>query len=317
MQQKFITSWYLVLFFLSETPFFSTRVGKRMLLLLKRIRWTSKRAIAYGNLRTPVGFFSPYRKYQRWQLCRINKKLAASAHGALTLDSIGRAFILKKLERYAVRVSMRGGKLITLRAIAEHDDQYFMFCKRTINLDKKLARHDYLVIGEHFKGSDNLARLLENSNAFYKQVGVKRIELTAGLSMGGSFWPKLGFVPQQSEWSKLRKHVEKNLRKMPEALARKFYEKQGIELRDAVASIFDSGDSLNIDALRELSVGNSIDDKIGIKLLMGSRWKGFLMLDDVARAGMFFDYIEARKLDADKKRALSQNGQQPHAIAQP
>src|SRR5205814_9047170 len=135
-------------------------------------------------------------------------------------------------------------------------------------------------------------RLLCNAVCWYKGLDepkIDRIHITAGLSAGGSVWPKFGFRPvDEEEWIKIHKRIRLNMKKIPSEARKQFQQQTQRDLSVRVESILENPDPSKIwdisdfdyaEKTRNIRIpvsSNSEGHRLGTFLLRGTRWKGVL-----------------------------------------
>jgi len=155
--------------------------------------------------------------------------------------------------------------------------------RRLINVFNGSAYHDYLLtddISEEVRRRLKIsARLLRAAIDFYREVGVSRITMTAGLSDGGRVWPRYGFRPvDTANWRQCGPRIRANLARLPHSVQSHW--------RNYVVTRIASPDPKSIWSIRD------IDEEVphpcrphelrqlGELLLERTRWQGELDLAD-------------------------------------
>ncbi|MEH6437429.1 hypothetical protein [Massilia sp. DD77] len=310
MTERLFTSWHLLLFYWREFWLFRSPATRWSLALLFLLPWISLRRVDYGRMHAPHGLFSGYRTRQQARFAG----LIQSGHlpAAMSPDELAAAFA-PAAAPCAARIHVAADGRLSCKVVAKRGRRHLYYCHRTLDLDRKVARHDYLVIHPRYRGGDDLKTILSASLSLYDQVGLHTIELTAGLSVGGSFWPKLGFVPDAADWPAVIATVKRNYAALAPDEIEAFDRQHGKAnaLHDLVEQLCDPERPLNIRQLRELRLpaaavaptpvkrwfGLPMKPRkplqLGIRLLSGSRWHGSLDLLDTSSRQRLERYITA------------------------
>ncbi|MBQ5947759.1 hypothetical protein [Massilia sp. ST3] len=311
MTEKLFTSWHLLLFYWREFWLFRSPATRWFLALLFLLPWVSLRRVGYGHMHAPHGLFSRYRARQQARFAGLIQ--AGHLPAAMSPNGLAAAFA-PAADPCAARIHVAADGRLSCKVVAKRGRRHLYYCHRTLDLGRKVARHDYLVIHPRYRGGLDLKHILAASLSLYDQVGLQAIELTAGLSIGGSFWPKLGFVPDAADWPAVIATVKRNYATLPpdeiEAFDR-LHDKANA-LHDLVEQLCDPQRPLNIRQIREIRLPKravvtapakrrfGLPAKpppeplsLGIRLLSGARWHGSLDLLDTPSRQRLERYLKA------------------------
>lgn len=158
------------------------------------------------------------------------------------------------------------------------------YASREVDLRALEAHHGFITVTRGLKGKGVASQVLANAMTLYRQLGIRRILLTAGLTGGGSFWPIYGFHPANSaEWLQVKRTIRANLKTLA-AAAKKAYPGGETILMDHVGDILADTNPDAIWNVVDLDPGGAarkagrLPHGLGAWLLQGSRWKGILDL---------------------------------------
>jgi len=113
--------------------------------------------------------------------------------------------------------------------------------------------------------------------ALAKDMGLKKLELYAGLDVGGYAWAKYGFVPDLKSWEALKRDIAARYKAVDYGTTLSAVEQK------AYAVIMASEDPKNIFLLADIGFGKD--------LLLGQGWQGVLDLADTESVTRFLSYI--------------------------
>lgn len=152
--------------------------------------------------------------------------------------------------------------------------------------DGPVVEHAYFSLSPEFQDAGLARTILSNSVKLYQKLGIDRVTLQAGLSVGGYAWAKYGFKPDSEEsWDQLRDEVRWSLDQLelPRCTQR------------AVERLLRSDDPKSVWALSDLGIMvkdlNGEQTKLGKALLMGTGWYGELDLKDEESMNRFHQYV--------------------------
>jgi hypothetical protein len=97
-----------------------------------------------------------------------------------------------------------------------------------------------LVVNPDLQHSGLSAQLLANAIPGYRGLKIQCIQLDAGLSAGGSVWPKFGFQPvTEKEWRSIHPRIRKNLAKLDAGVTTYYQQNYGKDLAQVIDSLLD------------------------------------------------------------------------------
>ena len=86
---------------------------------------------------------------------------------------------------------------------------------RDINLAKKEAYSALFEVSDVAQKRGIAKRLLAGNVEFYEKMGIDKVKVTAGLTVGGYAWAKYGYVPDQQSWDDLRFGIKSRMDRAP------------------------------------------------------------------------------------------------------
>lgn len=177
-----------------------------------------------------------------------------------------------------------------------------VYARRHFKLTEFEAVHAYLAFTEELRGNGFGVAYFDNALPLYRDLGVRRIYLTAGLSVGGAIWGKFGFKPSDSiQWTKVKRTVRQNLRKLPDearAVYQKTYQRK---LDEVVETILRQDDPTalwllqDMDPMKALRGLAGMDHGLSGALLRYCRWKGILDLEDPSAYNRLREYLDSKR----------------------
>ena len=82
---------------------------------------------------------------------------------------------------------------------------------RTIDFENNKASSDYFKLNSRETGHNVGKKLLAANVAYYKKLGLEKVEVHANIDVGGYAWAKYGYVPTESSWSDLQSSLTEKL----------------------------------------------------------------------------------------------------------
>lgn len=136
-----------------------------------------------------------------------------------------------------------------------------------------IAEHEYYVVPDKVQGKGYAKKINKSLVSQYKNIGIDRVILDAGSSVGGYAWAQQGFYAKNgSEAYRAIKLGRKNPHyKEAEAMLDRFYEKHSYDTPFPMHKIS--------------------SQSYGKDLLLGGKWKGFLDLHDKSQMERFNKYV--------------------------
>lgn len=179
----------------------------------------------------------------------------------------------------AIRVEATPHRELHYCLIYRQDDGGGIFAKRIIRGDIREAYHD-MVFADPAPGGLS-GELLFHAMRFYLQAGVRKVRLSAGFNISGLLWPKFGFHPESSGmWQLIHQKIRNNLQTLPLDIQSAIHDEVELVLADP-----DPRAIWGISELRNWSVQmGEYSYSAGDLLLLRTRWKGILDVDDPSAA---------------------------------
>lgn len=203
----------------------------------------------------------------------------------------------------ALRMHLVSARELTFVMLMTRDTAPLAYASRNVDLDRAVAHHCYLAVARGQTGAGVGAQVLANAIAFYPSVGVTRIELLAGLTAGGSVWPKFGFRPiDAKQWARVQRTIAVNAARLPPAV-RDAYAGGRAAFDLALRAVLDDPRPDAIRMVHRLDNGQvaanagGLPRTVGDWLLQGSRWRGVLDLLDAQSERIAREYIGRRIKD--------------------
>lgn len=167
--------------------------------------------------------------------------------------------------------------------------------ERRVNGDN--AHHGLLRLDKARRGAGIAKDVLRESFRLYREIGVKTVDLTANIDVGGYAWAKYGFVPLDYEWNILSGKLLREFRDAVSSASKRTiltgrapaYAALTPREIAAVEKLLQSDDPRSIWALSDFVAKSGV--KVGKELLLGSYWDGILALDDPMAVRRFEEYI--------------------------
>lgn len=173
----------------------------------------------------------------------------------------------------AIRVWLAEHSAVFHLALLEYDSPV-AYAKRRIV--RNMVEHTLFNVVKQYQGQGVGRRLLANSLATYRQLGINRITLTTGLSSGSQVWPAFGFCPRsEEEWRNLVPAIRDKMLKSDNNMSALDRER----VLDALAE----SDPRAIWRVRDTNPA----------LLAGLKWEAVLDLDDPLSLRRVHSYVYA------------------------
>lgn len=206
-------------------------------------------------------------------------------------------------EPNALRVHVISEHELSFVLLMMRDGAPLAYATRDVDFRRHHVKHDFFVVARGLKGDGVGAQVIADALALYPRLGILEIGLVAGLTAGGSVWPRFGFRPVDAdEWSNVKRTVRRNARTLPQA-AWHAYVGGPPALDQALRRILadERPDAIwmlhKLDHGRQAAQAANLPHSVGDWLLQGSRWRGILELNDPLARSMARTYIQ-RKIDA-------------------
>ncbi len=161
---------------------------------------------------------------------------------------------------------------------------------RSISSDTGVAHHGYLGLNDEVQNAGLVKQLMRSNVDYYRQRGLSRVEVNAGLDRGGYAWARYGFVPTQESWDALRpmlrgKITDPSLNLTPAQ-------------QQKLLGILENPDPHTIWDIADIRTPMTIDGEtlpLGNRLLSGKYWKGSLDLNDASTLERFYNYVGSNR----------------------
>jgi hypothetical protein len=168
--------------------------------------------------------------------------------------------------------------------------------ERTFDTDHGTVHHDYQkiesrvapVYDREAQGGGKSRALFKASAELYDNMGMKKIDVSAALTVGGYSWARYGFIPDRYSWDNLRTLVGDKIRASRDP-----------EAKRVLGMIQASSDPKSIRVLAALKIpsGNEEGDTVGQQVLKGSSWNGSIDLTNTHNYSLMRAYLESKKGD--------------------
>lgn len=155
----------------------------------------------------------------------------------------------------------------------------------TIAPEGRSVEHVLFRLNKSAQGGGSAKAALKSSVAAYKKAGMKRIDVHAGLDVGGFTWARFGFVPRQQYWDRMRARTL--LGKLDDMLDGGTIPQSTYDRMTSVLELSDPRAMWKIADATELVDGVPL----GKALLLESDWIGMLDLSDAATMARFDRYV--------------------------
>lgn len=155
---------------------------------------------------------------------------------------------------------------------------------RTFDLSDKMVYHDYFTTQIEGKGIGK--KLFDGLLDVYDHLGIKTLDVHAGLQGGGYAWARYGFVPTQSSWDGLRSIINSQINYI-----------ESPSVRQKVRSLVDNPDPKTIRELAAITDPMVPGGEVpaGKGLLRGSIWHGSIKLSDPKEYKVISNYVRGKK----------------------
>lgn len=153
---------------------------------------------------------------------------------------------------------------------------------RTFNFRGMAMGHDYQALPDRYQGHGWGKVIFSNQLDLYDHLGMKKVDVHAGLSGGGYAWARFGFVPDQVSWDHLRNNARSRLDNITAA-----------DTKAQARFILSIQDPKAIWVLASLKDRNN--ESVGKQLLRGQKWSGSLNLNDRERYQVSRAYSGSRR----------------------
>lgn len=198
----------------------------------------------------------------------------------------------------ALRVYVKRNLDVKYCLIINRGDIPLAVARREMRLKRHEAFHNMLVVNPALQQSGLSSQLLANAIPVYQALDIRCIRLDAGLSAGGSVWPKFGFQPTtQEEWRSTHPKMRKNLAQLDAGVKMYYQLNYGKDLSQVVDSILAKPMPNSIWAISDLDLimpAVSGPRGLGSCLSSGTRWSGILAFSDHMAYGRLVTYLKRK-----------------------
>lgn len=148
--------------------------------------------------------------------------------------------------------------------------------------DALVVTHDLLSLRKNLQSGGIAKDILSSSFSLYEQLGVNRVELFANIDVGGYAWAKYGFSPTSASAPTLAAYLRDKLNDFDLSPA----------ARAATTKLIDGlpNDPTLIWAISDIDIPMN-GSTLGKQLLLGSRWRGELVLKNETAMRRFNAYV--------------------------
>ncbi len=160
------------------------------------------------------------------------------------------------------------------------------YIHRSISPDTGVAEHVYFELNDELQDAGLAKDILRANIAYYRQLGLSRVNVTAGLDRGGYVWARYGFVPSQGSWDALRPVLRDRLDDPSFNLTP--------AVRQQVLDLLEDRDPHAIWRIAGNRTPVTIEGEtlpLGNRLLSGTDWEGSLDLNDAEAMDRFDKYV--------------------------
>jgi GNAT superfamily N-acetyltransferase len=155
---------------------------------------------------------------------------------------------------------------------------------RTFDLNERVVKHAGFSVTPERRGRGLATLLTRNSVDAYREVGITKVTLSAGMDAGGYVWARLGFLPSKDEWRQVRGAVRAKLESIPSVPA---------EAAEAVRYALADDEATAIWEIADLDV-EADGKRLGRLLLSGTAWEGMLDFCNPDAMDRLSAYVAAR-----------------------
>lgn len=200
----------------------------------------------------------------------------------------------------AVRVRILRPSTIRFVLLCSNEGTPLAYARRYWHPQQRHMEHALIAVAASARGGSVGTQILANSIALYRDLDIRTVGLTAGLSAGGAVWPLFGFRPTtRVEWERVKAVIRKNYLRLPPEAAQA-YEGGPHALRRAVSAILQDPHTdgiwsvVDLDPSRIAARAGKLPHSLGAWLLQGSRWKGVLDLQRPEAVARLRNYLSDR-----------------------
>jgi GNAT superfamily N-acetyltransferase len=236
-------------------------------------------------------------QHRRWGRA-FSPPLTPAFNPPLTYDYVLLALTHSLGRPCALRVYVKQNFDVKYCLIVNRGTAPLAVARREIRLERHEAFHNMLVVDPALQQGGLSSQLLANAIPLYRSLNIHRILLDAGLSAGGSVWPKFGFQPvNTATWRKIHPKIRQNMAQLDPVVTLDYRQKVGRDLPQVVDSILGLPNPSAIWAISDLDAilpGISGPRGLGSCLLSKTRWSGILCFDDRLAYGRLVTYLKKK-----------------------
>lgn len=225
---------------------------------------------------------------------------ASKARSPKTWEALGHAFPAPA----ALRVHLGSGNRARFWMLLADGKGPLAYLSRAVNFSDGVVEHAFMTRNPRRTGDGSGLgdQAMANASVVYPALGIYRIALTAGLSLGSVLWPRAGFCPiDVQEWTKLRDVIRQNFLSLPADVVDMFAYEHRRTLHAAVSSILANDDPAGVFEVVDIDPGAKVKNALGLKyglsalLLKGGHWRGHLELNGLG-GHRLRAFIKAKRL---------------------
>lgn len=158
---------------------------------------------------------------------------------------------------------------------------------RSFNLspDVMSMYHSSWSVNADYQGKDVGKQVFGNQLDLYDHLGIKKVSVSAGLSVGGYAWARYGFVPSQSSWDRIRESAKTQAYRFPADVAAR------------IRVVADNPDPRSVWVLAAMKdKGLESGHTVGQSLLLGKHWDGTIDLTNKEQYENTKAYVKEPKI---------------------
>jgi hypothetical protein len=234
------------------------------------------------------------------QARRLSQLPSGKARLPATWEALGHALPTP----VSIRVHLQSGNKGRFWLLLADSKGPLAYLERSVDFGAGVVEHIFMTRNPKRAGfGKGLGdQALANASVVYPAMGIRRIQLTAGLSSGSAIWPRLGFCPaNRQEWFELRRVVMANYHKLHPDVVATFAIVHGRPLHAAITHIVADDDPEAIFDVVDIDEGQKVKHALQLKhglsglLLAGGHWQGHLDLGGIGGQRLE-DFVKGRGL---------------------
>jgi GNAT superfamily N-acetyltransferase len=184
----------------------------------------------------------------------------------------------------------RHGRFDLILAIGAADSHKALaLVERRFSLQDSSVEHHWLRVVKSSQHQGFGAQVIGALLPLYEALAIYEVRLTAGLSAGGAFCGKFGFVPEADEWARIQPTLQANIRAV---LAEEGLPAATREMCEAAEWLAGDSDPNNLWLISDLAGQQSVGGvRLGTLLLRNVRWRGSLSFADAEAVNRLRDRL--------------------------